>query len=64
MAEAKEKGADVFLSSEMKHSVARMAPLPCIEATHYALEAPAMQRLATRRGWQYFDDPPFLKVIP
>ncbi len=62
--EAKSKGADTFLSSEMKHSVARMAPLPCIEATHYALEAPSMQRLATRRGWQYFDDPPFLKIIP
>jgi putative NIF3 family GTP cyclohydrolase 1 type 2 len=64
MEEAKEKGADAFLSSEMKHSVARMAPLPCIEATHYALEAPAMQRLATRMGWQYFDDPPFNKIIP
>jgi dinuclear metal center YbgI/SA1388 family protein len=62
--EAKEKGADAFLSSEMKHSVARMARLPCIEATHYALEAPAMQRLATRMGWQYFDDPPFNKIIP
>lgn len=64
MEEAKEKGADAFLSSEMKHSVARMAPLPCIEATHYALEAPAMQRLATRMGWQYLDDPPFKKIIP
>jgi dinuclear metal center YbgI/SA1388 family protein len=62
--EAKSKGADTFLSSEMKHSVARMAPLPCIEATHYALEAPSMKRLATRMGWQYFDDPPLLKNIP
>jgi hypothetical protein len=47
----------------MKHSVARTAPLPCIEATHYALEAPAMKRLATRMGWQYIDDPPLLKDI-
>ncbi|MCJ7742169.1 MAG: Nif3-like dinuclear metal center hexameric protein [Methanoregula sp.] len=62
--EAKELGADAFLSAEMKHSVARTAPLPCIEATHYALEAPAMQRLSTRMGWQYIDDPPLLQIIP
>jgi hypothetical protein len=48
----------------MKHSVARTAPLPCIEATHYALEAPAMQRLSMRMGWQYIDDPPLLQIIP
>lgn len=62
--EAKAQGADTFLSAEMKHSVARTAPLPCIEAPHYWLEAPAMQRLATRMGWQYIDDPPLLKYIP
>ncbi len=62
--EAKILGADTFLSAEMKHSVARTAPLPCIEATHYALEAPAMQRLSTRMGWQYIDDPPILQIIP
>ena len=62
--EAKELGADAFLSAEMKHSVARTAPLPCIEASHYALEAPAMQRLSTRMGWQYIDDPPLLQTIP
>ena len=62
--EAKALGADTFLSAEMKHSVARSAPLPCIEATHYALEAPAMQRLSTRMGWQYIDDPPLLQIIP
>jgi dinuclear metal center YbgI/SA1388 family protein len=61
--EAKALGADTFLSAEMKHSVARTAPLPCIEATHYALEAPAMQRLSTRMGWQYIDDPPLLQII-
>ena len=48
----------------MKHSVARAAPLPCIESTHYALEAPAMKRLAAQRSWQYIDDPPLLSVCP
>jgi len=62
--EAHSKGADVFLSAEMKHSVARSSPLPCIEASHYALEAPAMRRLATRMGWQYIDDPPIQHIIP
>ncbi len=62
--EAKANGADTFLSAEMKHSVARNAPLPCIEATHYALEAPAMQRLSQRKGWQYIEDPPLQKIIP
>jgi len=62
--EAKARCADAFLSAEMKHSVARTAPLPCIEATHYALEAPAMQRLAGRKGWQYIKDPPVLQTIP
>jgi dinuclear metal center YbgI/SA1388 family protein len=62
--EAYTKGADVFLSAEMKHSVARSSPLPCIEASHYSLEAPAMQRLANRMNWQYIDDPPLLQIIP
>ncbi|MEN6395045.1 MAG: Nif3-like dinuclear metal center hexameric protein [Methanoregula sp.] len=64
LTEAHQLGADAFLSSEMKHSVARAAPLPCIESTHYALEAPAMKRLAEQRGWQYIDDPPILSVCP
>jgi dinuclear metal center YbgI/SA1388 family protein len=63
MAEAKERGADAFLSSELKHSVYRSAPLPCIEATHYALEAPAMKRLAAQRGWRFIADPPVLHSI-
>jgi len=62
--EAKQLGADAFLSAEMKHSVTRSSPLPCLEATHYALEAPAMQRLAKRSGWQYIEDPPILTIIP
>ena len=64
MAEAVERGADAFLSAELKHSVYREAPLPCIEATHYALEAPAMKRLATQKGWQFIDDTPILHTIP
>ena len=63
LAEAKEAGADAFLSAELKHSVARSSPLICIEATHYALEAPAMRRLALRKGWQYIDDPPRIHSI-
>jgi dinuclear metal center YbgI/SA1388 family protein len=64
IAEAQQLGADAFLSAEMKHSVARAASLPCIESTHYALEAPAMKRLSGLRGWQYIDDPPLLSVCP
>jgi Uncharacterized conserved protein len=64
MKEACDLGADAFLSAELKHSVARAAPLPCLESTHYALEAPAMKRLAVQRGWQYIDDPPKLRIVP
>jgi dinuclear metal center YbgI/SA1388 family protein len=62
--EARILGADAFLSAEMKHSVARSSPLPCLEAMHYALEGPAMRRLASRRGWQYIDDPPVQQIVP
>ena len=64
MTEAKELGADAFLSAELKHSVYRASPLPCIEATHYALEAPAMKRLAQKNGWRFIADPPLLRIIP
>jgi dinuclear metal center YbgI/SA1388 family protein len=64
MAEAKELGADAFLSAELKHSTWRAAPLPCIEATHYALEAPAMERLARSRGWKFIADPPVMSPVP
>jgi dinuclear metal center YbgI/SA1388 family protein len=64
LAEAKKIGADAFLSSEMKHSVARAAPLPCIESTHYALEAPGMQALAERMNWTYIPDQPELSIFP
>lgn len=64
MAEAVELGAGAFLSAELKHSVYRSAPLPCIEATHYALEAPGMERLARTRGWKFIADLPVITVIP
>ncbi len=56
--EATRLGADAFLSSELKHFVARDAPIPCLESTHYALESPGMRALAARKGWPYLDDPP------
>lgn len=59
--EAARLGADAFLSSELKHHVARDAPIPCIESTHYALESPGMRALAARMGWAYIDDPPYLQ---
>ncbi|MFA6226375.1 MAG: Nif3-like dinuclear metal center hexameric protein [Methanoregula sp.] len=64
LAEAKAAGADAFLSAELKHSVARSSPLPCIESTHYALEAPAMRRLAAQKGWQHIEDTPRIRSIP
>lgn len=62
--EAVALGADAFLSAELKHSVARASPLPCLEATHYALEAPAMEALSSRMGWHYIPDPPHVVVVP
>ncbi len=62
--EAQELGAAAFLSAELKHSVYRSAPLPCIEATHYALEAPGMERLAQKKGWMYIADPPVVSFVP
>ncbi|MFW5637739.1 MAG: Nif3-like dinuclear metal center hexameric protein [Methanoculleus sp.] len=62
--EAADLGADAFLSAELKHSVARASPIPCLEATHYTLEAPAMEVLASRMGWHYIPDPPHVVVVP
>jgi len=62
ISEASSIGADTFLSSEMKHSVARGSPVPCLESTHYALEAPAMRHIASQKGWQFIDDPPVLST--
>ena len=62
--EAANLGAEAFLSAELKHSVARASPIPCLEATHYALEAPGMEALAARMGWHYIPDPPHVVVVP
>ncbi len=62
--EAVDLGAEAFLSAELKHHVARASPIPCLEATHYALEAPAMEALASRMGWHYIPDPPHVVVVP
>jgi|UniRef100_UPI00316ACDA6 dinuclear metal center YbgI/SA1388 family protein len=62
--EAVGLGAEAFLSAELKHHVARASPIPCIESTHYALEAPGMQALAEREGWQYIDDRPTVTTLP
>ncbi|HOT02692.1 MAG TPA: Nif3-like dinuclear metal center hexameric protein [Methanolinea sp.] len=60
--EAADEGAGSFLSAELRHSVARSSPIPLLEATHYALEAPAMRSLAERMGWTYIDDIPQLQI--
>jgi dinuclear metal center YbgI/SA1388 family protein len=56
--EAARMGADAFLSSELKHSVALASPIPLIESTHYALESPGMRELSMRMGWEFIPDPP------
>jgi dinuclear metal center YbgI/SA1388 family protein len=61
--EAADRGADAFLSSEMKHHVAISIPVPCIEATHHALEAPGMRRIASEAGWEFIEDPPEVRSI-
>lgn len=62
--EAAELGAEAYLASELKYSIARESPIPCIEATHYALEAPGMRRLAERSGWVFIEDIPETSIIP
>jgi putative NIF3 family GTP cyclohydrolase 1 type 2 len=62
--EAERLGADALLSAEEKHSVIRESPIPLVEATHYALEAPAMRMLSARMGWHYIDDPPKMIASP
>ncbi|MCQ8894095.1 MAG: Nif3-like dinuclear metal center hexameric protein [Methanolinea sp.] len=60
--EAVDRGAESFLSADLKHSIARSSPLPLIEATHYALEAPGMKYLAEKMGWSYIDDRPVVNA--
>ncbi len=61
--EAAALGAEAFLASELKYAIARESPIPCIEATHYALEAPGMRALAKREGWQFIEDIPTTTIV-
>ncbi|MDD3976981.1 Nif3-like dinuclear metal center hexameric protein [Methanomicrobium antiquum] len=61
--EAELKGADAYLSSELKHSVLLSAGIPLIESTHYALESPGMKALAKREGWIFIEEKPHLKTV-
>lgn len=56
-------GAEAYMASELKYNLARESPIPCIEATHYALEAPGMRRLAKVHGWTFFEDVPVTSII-
>lgn len=63
IAEAAAAGAEAFMASELKYSLARESPVPCIEATHYALEAPGMRALSARMGWEFIEDIPVTSII-
>ncbi|MDR3101760.1 MAG: Nif3-like dinuclear metal center hexameric protein [Methanocalculaceae archaeon] len=62
--EAVELGAEAYLASELKYKIARESPISCIEATHYALEAPGMRALARREGWIFIEDIPKTTIVP
>ena len=61
--EAQSLGAEAFLASELKYNMALESPIPLIEATHYALEAPGMRALAKREGWTFIEDIPLTSII-
>ena len=61
--EAVSLGAQAYLASELKYNLARESPIPCIEATHYALEAPGMRMLAKAKGWAFIEDIPVTSII-
>ncbi|WFN34912.1 Nif3-like dinuclear metal center hexameric protein [Methanogenium sp. S4BF] len=58
--EAEARGAEAFLSAELKHSVLRSSGISLIESTHYATEAPGMRMLAERMGWTFLEDIPVM----
>lgn len=65
---AKRAGADVLISSELRHDVIRQrGDVALISAPHYFTEAPAMMRLSTRLSEnlkaEFIDDPPEIRVI-
>jgi putative NIF3 family GTP cyclohydrolase 1 type 2 len=57
------RGAEAFLSAELKHYVVLRSPLPLLESTHYGLEAPAMQRLAEDNHWFFIETEPLCRNI-
>ncbi|WP_370651237.1 Nif3-like dinuclear metal center hexameric protein [Methanocorpusculum sp.] len=61
--EAVSLGAEAYMASELKYNIARESPIPCIEATHYALEAPGMRVLAKTHGWEFIEDIPVTSII-
>jgi len=61
--EAMSLGAQAYMASELKYNMAIESPIPCIEATHYALEAPGMRALAQREGWTFIPDVPKTTII-
>ncbi|HJJ33778.1 MAG TPA: Nif3-like dinuclear metal center hexameric protein [Methanocorpusculum sp.] len=61
--EAQARGAEAFLASELKYSLALESPIPLIEATHCALEAPGMRALARREGWAFIEGSPKTSII-
>ena len=61
--EAQSLGAQAYLASELKYNMALESPIPLIEATHYALEAPGMQALADREHWTFIADIPQTSII-
>ncbi len=66
--EARKAGADVLLSSELKHDVILgRGNVALVSAPHYFTEAPAMKALADRLSnvvqAVFIDDPPLIKTI-
>lgn len=71
LALAKEKGADAYISAELKHDVLRAATGLClIDATHYATENPGMEALCSRLKAllgievEFIAQPSGLKAVP
>ena len=56
--EAKEAGADVFLSAELKHDTIISQDIILAESTHYDLESIGMKKLAEKMGWTFIEDRP------
>ncbi|MBQ3717933.1 MAG: Nif3-like dinuclear metal center hexameric protein [Methanomicrobium sp.] len=56
--EAKDAGADVFLSAELKHDTVISQDIILAESTHYDLESIGMKKLAEKTGWTFIEDRP------